>query len=158
MHWIYQLGFVLTLVLATADAAVLGGRLASLPVSFYDSDTPVVVQLRIPMHVINQGVCVDLDPIKSAFKAGIMTICTSSSTSVAFDSVKPGVYYVRVRMRTSGIGIDLWDERAVVVNVLSGNLSMARTMNFVMLFGGVLLALFVFIVVPLRVMRLPFQC
>jgi hypothetical protein len=154
----HYLLYLLALLAAAADAGVLQGSFVGLTSAVQEVSSPIVVTLRVPLELIGRGVCVDMDPITSAFAAEIKTICTSTDTFVTFDLVRPGVYSVRLRLQSRSHGIALWDERAVVLTVLSGNLSMARAMSFVMLFGGVLTALFVFIVLPLHVMPLPFEC
>jgi hypothetical protein len=146
---------LLALASASAHAAVFAGRVVSTASSFYDSDETVTVLLRVPQVVIARGVCVDLIPIESRFDATTLTNCTVTLAAMPFVVPKPGVYYVQLRMRTEGTGIDVWGQRAVVITVLTGNLSMARAMIGVMVTMALMLAALVFLWVPLKLIPLP---
>lgn len=138
-----------------ADGTVFAGRVASTTESFYDSGSVVSVLLRVPQLVIAEGICVDLVPIQSQFEATTLTNCTSSLVSLPFTVDKPGVYYVQVRMRTEGQAVDVWGQRAVVVTMLAGNLSMADSMIAVLISTIVIVGVLVFVCIPLKLMPLP---
>jgi len=143
-------------LLAPVEGAVFTGRLVSTTNSFFDNNSTAVIQLRVPTTLITYGVCVDVIPIHSEFDAKLLTACTGSATSMPFHLALPGVYHVHLRMRTPGGPFTLWDERPLVITILSGNLSMAQTMICVMLTSGVLMTLAVFVWTPLYLMRMPF--
>ncbi len=134
---------------------VLQGRLVSTTRSFYDSDQPIEVLLHLPAAVVGLGVCVDVQPIRAQIEARSFTACTRDRSSVHFAIHIPGVYYVKARMQNSDCGVELFNQRAKVVTVLAGNLSMAIAINGVMSSLVILLAPVIFLWVPLFLLPLP---
>jgi hypothetical protein len=136
---------------------VIHGRIVSVTTQYVAADSPVHVRLHIPASIVALGVCVDLVPIQRAFEAPVRTICTATDAFVVFAAVVPCTYHIRVRSQVAGGDVILWTERPVVITVTSGNQSMTRSLTAMLLVGSVGMAGFVFVVLPLYVLPLPFS-
>lgn len=138
-------------LIADGGALVLSGRLVATKAAFYDAGATIDVTLRVPTEVIARGVCVEAVPLHTAFGATTQTKCVTTGVSVPITVNLPAVYSISLRFDTANSASKsdhLWMQRAVVIAVVTGNLSMADSIIGVIFCTLCVVGLFVFVLIP----------